>query len=139
PGGLATGLLLAGLLASLVLTSRALESGSVLGESFLILLLVDLLALLGLAAAILTNLARLVGARRREALGARLTSRLLLRFVILALVPAGIVFLFSMQFIQRSVDSWFQVEVEQALDDALETARLTWTSAVARYWPRVGR
>ncbi|MEF8792277.1 sensor histidine kinase [Thiohalorhabdus sp.] len=109
---------------SLILTSRALESGSVLGDSFLILLLVDLVALLGLAAAILTNLARLIGARRREALGARLTSRLLIRFGILALVPPGVVFLFSMQFIQRSVDSWFQVEVEQALDEALGMAQL---------------
>lgn len=124
PGTLATGLLLVGLLASLVLTSRALESGSVLGDKFLILLLVDLLALLGLAAAILTNLARLIGARRREALGARLTTRLLLMFVTLALVPAGILFLFSMQFIQRSVESWFHVEVEQALDEALGMAQL---------------
>jgi PAS domain S-box-containing protein len=121
---LATGLLLVGLLVSLFLTSRALESGSVLGDSYLILLLVDLVALLGLAAAILTNLARLIGARRREALGARLTTRLLLMFVTLALVPAGILFLFSMQFIQRSVESWFHVEVEQALDEALGMAQL---------------
>jgi PAS domain S-box-containing protein len=124
PGALATGLLLVGLLVSLFLTSRALESGSVLGDKFLVLLLVDLLALLGLAAAIITNLARLIGARRREALGARLTSRLLLMFVTLSLVPAGILFLFSMQFIQRSVESWFHVEVEHALDEALGMAQL---------------
>jgi PAS domain S-box-containing protein len=124
PGALATGLLLVGLLVSLFLTSRALESGSVLGDNFLVLLLVDLVALLGLAAAILTNIARLVGARRREALGVRLTTRLLLMFITLALVPAGILFLFSMQFIQRSVESWFHVEVEQALDEALGMAQL---------------
>ncbi len=123
PGGLVTGLLLIGLLASLFLTARALEGGSDLGDSLFLLLLVDLLALLVLGAAILTNLARLLTARRREATGARLTTRLLAMFVTLALVPAGILFAFSLQFIQRGVDSWFHVEVERALDEALGMAR----------------
>ncbi len=118
------GLLVVGLLVSLVLTSRALERGSLLGESFLILLFADLAALLVLAAVILTNLARLISARRKEALGARLTTRLLGLFVVFALVPAAILFFFSFQFIQRSVESWFQVEVESALDEALEMAQL---------------
>ena len=123
PGGLVTGLLLIGLLGSLFLTARALEGGSGLGDSLFLLLLVDLLALLVLMAAILTNLARLLAARRREATGARLTTRLLVMFATLALVPAGILFAFSLQFIQRGVDSWFHVEVEQALEEALGIAR----------------
>ncbi|MFA9459262.1 sensor histidine kinase [Thiohalorhabdus sp. Cl-TMA] len=122
PGRLVTTLLLVGLLTSLYLTARSLEQGSVLGGDFLVLLLVDLLALVVLGAAILSNLAQLIGARRREALGARLTTRLLLMFVVLALVPAGILFFFSLQFINRGVDSWFHVEVERALDEALDIA-----------------
>jgi len=123
PGRVVSGLLLAGLLTSLYLTSRALESGSVLGDSFLALVLVDVLGLVVLGAVILSNLAQLREAHRREAVGARLTSRLLLMFVTLALVPAGILFFFSLQFINRGVDSWFHVEVEQALDEALGMAR----------------
>jgi PAS domain S-box-containing protein len=116
-------LLVVGLLVSLYLTSRALESGSVLGDSFLVLLLVDVLGLVVLGAVILSNLAQLREAHRQEAVGARLTTRLLLMFVTLALVPAGILFFFSLQFINRGVDSWFHVEVEQALDEALGVAR----------------
>ncbi|HKJ86900.1 MAG TPA: HAMP domain-containing protein, partial [Gammaproteobacteria bacterium] len=52
-----------------------------------------------------------------------LTTRLLLMFVILALVPAGILFAFSLQFINRGVDSWFHVEVDKALNESLDLAR----------------
>ena len=44
-------------------------------------------------------------------------------FVGLAVVPLLVVFYFSMQFINRGIDTWFNVEVEQGLDDALALSR----------------
>jgi nitrogen fixation/metabolism regulation signal transduction histidine kinase len=40
-------------------------------------------------------------------------------FVVLAVLPGLVVYGFSMQFLQRGVDSWFDVRVENALEDAL--------------------
>ena len=123
PGWPVTLLVLAGVVVSLYFTALALQRGSEVEELLFPLLLVDLLVLLVLVAAVITNVARLMGERHREAMGAQLTTRLLLMFVTLALVPAGVLFFFSFQFIQRGVDSWFHVEVERALDEALGMAR----------------
>ena len=44
-------------------------------------------------------------------------------FVLLALVPATIVFYFSMQFLHRGIDSWFNVDIDQAMEDSLELSQ----------------
>ncbi len=44
-------------------------------------------------------------------------------FVVLALAPAAIVFYFSMQFLHQGIDSWFNVEIDRAMDDALELSQ----------------
>jgi nitrogen fixation/metabolism regulation signal transduction histidine kinase len=38
-------------------------------------------------------------------------------------VPVAVVYYFSLQFLQRGIDSWFDVQIEEALDDALELSR----------------
>jgi len=44
-------------------------------------------------------------------------------FVGLAVLPLLVVFYFSIQFINSGIDSWFNIEVEEALDDALELSQ----------------
>jgi nitrogen fixation/metabolism regulation signal transduction histidine kinase len=51
--------------------------------------------------------------------GAKLKARMVAMFVGLAVLPLLIVFYFAMQFINRGIDTWFNVEVEAGLDDAL--------------------
>lgn len=41
-------------------------------------------------------------------------------FVLLAIAPAAIVFYFSIQFINQGIDSWFNIEIDRAMEDALE-------------------
>ena len=55
--------------------------------------------------------------------GSRLTLRLLLMFVVLAIVPVGIVYTFSIWLIQEGVDSWFDADVEKALQDSIDLSR----------------
>lgn len=55
--------------------------------------------------------------------GSRLTLRLLLMFVVLAIVPVGIVYSFSIWLIQEGVDSWFDADVEKALQDSIDLSR----------------
>ncbi len=44
-------------------------------------------------------------------------------FVGLAVLPLLVVFYFSMQFINRGIDTWFNVEVEEGLENALALSR----------------
>ena len=68
---------------------------------------------------IVVNIARLGTQVVRRLPGSRLTLRLLLMFVLLAIVPVGIVYTFSMWLIQEGVDSWFDADVEKALQDSV--------------------
>ena len=51
--------------------------------------------------------------------GAKLKARIVGMFVGLAVLPLLVVFYFSMQFINRGIDTWFNVEVEAGLENAL--------------------
>ena len=83
--------------------------------------------LLGLNAALAALLAALVVAQlviltrrlRARVFGARLTLRLLIRFAVLAVVPGLIVYAVSVQFLARSIESWFDVKVDAALEGGL--------------------
>jgi nitrogen fixation/metabolism regulation signal transduction histidine kinase len=83
--------------------------------------------LLGLNAALAALLAVLVGvqlvllARRHRArvFGARLTLRLLARFAAFAVLPGLIVYAVSVQFLTRSIESWFDVKVDAALEGGI--------------------
>ena len=76
------------------------------------------IALLVLAGAVLWRLVSLIRRRRAGHPGARLTQRMVLMFVALAVPPALIVYWFSVDFLNRSIDQWFDVDVATALEDA---------------------
>jgi nitrogen fixation/metabolism regulation signal transduction histidine kinase len=83
-----------------------------------------ILALNAVMAALLAGLVAyqlIVMARRYRArvFGARLTLRLLARFAALALVPGLIVYAVSVQFLTRSIESWFDVKVDAALEGGI--------------------
>ncbi len=111
------------LLMSLSLMSDATNNSERFGQLYSWLLLINALGLVVLIGLIGSNLYWLVSQNRARAPGAQLTSRLVVTFVILAVVPIGVVYYFSLQYLQRGIDSWFDVQIEQALDDALELGR----------------
>lgn len=113
------------LLVSLSLMSAATQNSEQFGRLYFSLLMINLLGLVTLVVLIAANLARLVRQYRNKATGSRLTMRLVAVFVVVALVPVSVVYYFSLGFIQRGIDSWFDVEIEQAFDDALALSRLS--------------
>ncbi|HEY8098265.1 MAG TPA: HAMP domain-containing protein, partial [Methylobacter sp.] len=117
-------LILFGLILLLLqLMSSATQESSELSAMYSWLLLVNALGsvvLLGLVGANIYSLARQL--KKREA-GSRLTTRMVSLFVVLALAPAAIVFYFSMQFLHQGIDSWFNVEIDRAMEDALELSQ----------------
>jgi nitrogen fixation/metabolism regulation signal transduction histidine kinase len=84
----------------------------------LLLLLNAALAAL-LAGLVAYQLIVLVRRYRARVFGARLTLRLLARFALLAVVPGLIVYAVSVQFLTRSIESWFDVKVDAALEGGI--------------------
>jgi nitrogen fixation/metabolism regulation signal transduction histidine kinase len=55
--------------------------------------------------------------------GSRIKWRLLLMLILMAVMPAALVYAVSVQFAERSIDSWFDVRVDKALEDGLDLGR----------------
>ena len=87
--------------------------------------------LLGANALLAVGLLSLVGARllqlRREyragVFGSKLKVRLLLMLALMALLPGTLVYGVSMQFAVKSIESWFDVRVDNALEGGLALGR----------------
>ena len=60
---------------------------------------------------------------KRKEPGSRLTLRLVWSFVVIASMPVLIVYTFSIWLVEEGVDSWFDVKVEKALQDAVSLSR----------------
>lgn len=127
------------LLVSLYLMGAATRNTEEFGRLYILLLLINMLGLVALIALITANLTRLVRQYRARAAGSRLTVRLMLIFVVLALAPVSVVYYFSLDFIQRGVDSWFDVQFEQAFDDALELSRISLDDRKREYLRRTNQ
>ena len=72
---------------------------------------------------IVSNLVRLVRDYRRHVPGTRLKARMVGLLVILAITPLLVVYVFSVEFINRGIDEWFNVDVERGLSDALQLSQ----------------
>jgi PAS domain S-box-containing protein len=116
-------LLFALLLGSLMIMSDATQNSARFGRLYSALLLFNAIGLLILTAISGYQLYRLIAQYRARTAGARLTLRLVALFVVLSVVPVSVVYYFSVQFLQRGIDSWFDVRIEAALDDALDLSR----------------
>ncbi|MFH1604403.1 MAG: ATP-binding protein [Pseudomonadota bacterium] len=87
--------------------------------------------LLGLNAALALAVLALVGYQlwvltvklRARVFGSRLTLRFLLMFLPMVIVPGGLVYVVSLQFLAKSIESWFDVRVDNALEGGLNLGR----------------
>ena len=111
------------LLVSLSYMSSATHNSERFGQMYSWLLLINAGALIILGALVVANLFWLIGRQRRKAPGALLTTRLVIMFVILAVAPVSVVYYFSLQFLQKGIDGWFDERIEQGMDDALVLSR----------------
>ena len=80
-------------------------------------------AALVLAVLVVRKLWRLVRDYRAHVPGSRLTARTVGIFGALVIAPLLIVYLSSLEFLNRGIDSWFTVEVKQGLNDAVVLSR----------------
>ncbi len=67
--------------------------------------------------------ANLLGQLRRGQFGARLTARFALAFALIGVLPGALIYTLSVQFMSRSIESWFNVRVDTALESGLALGR----------------
>ena len=87
-----------------------------------------LLVLTGLLASGLMGLVgyqlwRLRNKLKNKIFGAKLTLRLVLFFTLIAVLPGILIYAVSVQFLDKSIESWFDVRVEKALEGGLNLGK----------------
>ena len=86
---------------------------------FPVLLIVNSFATIALLAVIGAIVYRLIKQYRNKVFGARMTANLSVVLSLAAVIPCLLIYIVSSQFIGRSIDSWFDIRVEQALDSGV--------------------
>ena len=103
----------------LYLLSLASANTAISGDYYKILLYINI-ALAGALVVLIGFQLRLLYKKIKSGImGSRLTVRLLGAFALMAIIPGLIVYLVSVNFLTRSIESWFNVKVESALDGGL--------------------
>jgi len=119
-------LVLVGILAgiwALLLLARSVENSANFNRRQPWILLFNVCGVLILGVALARKLWRLVRDFRDHVPGSRLTARTVGMFGTLVVVPLLIIYLFSLEFLNYGIDSWFRVEIKQGLNDALVLSR----------------
>ena len=69
------------------------------------------------------SLFRLYSRYKSGKFGSKLMTRLVVLFAAIGVLPGLVIFLVSVQFVSHSIDSWFNVRIEEALDAGLDLGR----------------
>ena len=87
------------------------------------ILLINTVGIAVLLSLIVINLWQLVRDHRRHVPGSRLRARMISVLVMVAITPLVGVYIFSVEFINRGIDNWLNVDVERGMNDALDLAK----------------
>jgi nitrogen fixation/metabolism regulation signal transduction histidine kinase len=81
------------------------------------------LVVAGLAVLVIYQVVLLLRARRANVFGARLTTRMMMFFAVVAVLPGALVYAISVQFLSSSIESYFDTRIDKALDTGLQLGR----------------
>ena len=84
---------------------------------------VNIILLILLVFLILRNFVKLIFERQSKIIGSRLRTRLIVAFVGLSIVPTFLLFFVVIGFINKSIDGWFGIRVEESLRESLELGK----------------
>ncbi len=110
-------------------------SGNVL---VFVLINFNVLLLLLIIFLVLRNLAQLIFERKSKIAGSGLRTKLVVSFVSLSFIPTGLLFFVALQFVSTSMDYWFNINVEESLEDSLDIARSVYDDTKSKV-VRLGR
>ncbi|MCD8504002.1 MAG: ATP-binding protein [Burkholderiaceae bacterium] len=106
-----------------ILLTWSTGSASRLAHFHELLVYLNLALALGLFGWVLGLSIKLIRQLRRGKFGARLTARFALAFALIGVLPGALIYTVSIQFMTRSIESWFNVRVDTALDAGLALGR----------------
>ena len=101
----------------------ASSNNAVFEQHYASLFWLGLALTIGLLILIVVQVVGLVKKLRGRVFGSTLALRLMAVFALMAVIPGGLVYVISVQFLNRSVDSWFDVPVDRAFESALNLGR----------------
>jgi nitrogen fixation/metabolism regulation signal transduction histidine kinase len=111
------------LMVSLYTIGEATSQAATFGKYYNWLVFFNAIGLVVLLVLIAYNVYKLIVQYRLKAIGSRLTARMIGVFVLLTIIPVSVVYYFSLSFLHRGIDSWFDVGIETALEDSLQLGR----------------
>jgi nitrogen fixation/metabolism regulation signal transduction histidine kinase len=124
---------------ALLLLAKSAQNSSEFGRLQLWILLLNLIGVIALTALLARKLWQLVREYRDHVPGSRLTARTVAIFGALVIAPLLIVYLFSLEFLNRGIDSWFRAEVKDELSAALVLSREALDARMREYSQRTER
>ncbi len=104
---------------SLFLLTSASSNTDLFAGSYPYLLALNGVLVVALAGLVGVQLRDLWREYRERQFGSRLKARLVLTFALMGVVPGLVVYAVSLQFVVRSIQSWFDVRVESALEGGI--------------------
>ncbi len=123
-------------IALIALLFRASSNNAFFAEHYTWLFWLASTLTVGLLALIVYQVYSLWRKLKRRVFGAKLALRLMAVFALMAVIPGGLVYTISVQFLNRSIDSWFDVPV---VDKAFESALRLGKSALEASLNDLGR
>ena len=110
----------------LILLAKSLGNTDLLStETFRLLFIFNILFIAALVLLIAIQIFRLLNSIKKEIVGSKLTLRLVISFALMVIIPVSIVYLVSVNFLTKSINSWFDVKVESALEGGLSLGQKT--------------
>ena len=110
----------------LILLAQSLSNTDLVSnDTFIVLLVISIAFVVCLFLLIIFQVFKLLQSVRKEITGSKLTLRLVISFGLMVLIPVSIVYLVSVNFLTKSIESWFDVRVESALEGGLNLGQKT--------------
>ena len=109
---------------------RASSNNAFFSEQYPWLFGVGIALTIGLLALIGYQIFSLWRKLKARVFGAKLALRLMAVFALMAVIPGGLVYAISVQFLNRSIDTWFDVPVDKALEGALNLGKTALESSL---------
>ncbi|MCU0765059.1 MAG: PAS domain-containing sensor histidine kinase, partial [Burkholderiaceae bacterium] len=108
---------------ALFLLASAAGSAATFGRHYPLLLAVNGAIAAVLLVLVLALVARVVRRYRARRFGAKLMARFAVAFALMGVLPGTLIYVMSVQFLSRSIESWFDVRVDRALESGLSIGR----------------
>lgn len=119
-----------GLLWLLLLLSASADT-VIFAQYYPHLVALNVLMVVGLVALVFWQFRRLWREAQSRVFGSRLKLKLMVMFGVVSVIPGLLIYAVSVQFVTRSIDTWFDVRVEKALESGLSLGRTALDSLLA--------